>query len=118
MNKKDFIINFLDKNDLIFNINELTKDEIDIIYNLYKNNQLVDDEKILSGNCLLFYGVYFKFIEKNYELMKKYYLMAIECNNNIAMNNLALYYQDIEKNYELMKKYYLMAIENNNSDAI
>jgi TPR repeat protein len=57
-------------------------------------------------------------MEKNYEEMKKYYLMAIENGNSNAMFHLGLYYYYIEKNYEEMKKYYLMAIENGNSYAM
>ena len=114
MNKKDFIIDFLNKNKLKFDVNELNEDEINIIYDLYKNNVKIYDEKILNSNCLLFYGIYYKNIEKNYDLMKKYYLMTIENdkNNSDAMYDLGHYYQYIEKNYKLMKKYYLMAIEN------
>ena len=55
-------------------------------------------------------GYYYQFTEINYELMKKYYLMAISKDNLIAMCNLAYYYRHKEKNYDLMKKYYLMAI--------
>jgi len=60
----------------------------------------------------------YQYTEKNYNLMKKYYLMAIELNNSDAMNNLAYHYQTVEKNYDLMKKYYLMAIGINHSDAM
>jgi len=58
------------------------------------------------------------FLKKNSELMKKYYLLAIELNHSYAMLYLGRYYQYIEKNYELMKKYHLMAIDLNNSDAM
>ncbi|GAJ00711.1 unnamed protein product, partial [marine sediment metagenome] len=61
---------------------------------------------------------HYQYIKKNYNLMKKYYLMAIELNHSDAMYNLALYYKYAEKNYYLMKKYYLMAIELNHSDAM
>jgi TPR repeat protein len=50
--------------------------------------------------------------------MKKYYLMAIENNNQMAIFNLALYYHFTEKDYNLMKEYYLMAIEKGNSTAM
>jgi TPR repeat protein len=50
--------------------------------------------------------------------MKKYYLMAIEKGNSLAMNNLGIYYKNIEKDYDQMKKYYLMAIEKGNSKAM
>jgi TPR repeat protein len=49
--------------------------------------------------------------------MKKYYLIAIELGNDIAMQNLGKYYQFIEKDYDKMKKYYLMAIELGNNEA-
>ena len=60
---------------------------------------------------------YYKHKEKNYDLMKQYYLMAIEQNNNDSMNGLAHYYEHTEKNYGLMKKYYLMAIKHNDKYA-
>ena len=53
-------------------------------------------------------GDYYKNIGKNYELMKKYYLISIESGSLNAMYELGNYYKNIEKNYELMKKYYLM----------
>ena len=49
----------------------------------------------------------------NYDLMKKYYLMAIEHGSIIAMFNLGCYYDDIN-DFDEMKKYYLMAIKYGN----
>ena len=66
-------------------------------------------------------GVYYEYIERNYEEMKKYYLMDIDKNmNSISMTHLANYYRYIEKNHLLMKKYYLMAHDANkfNTTAI
>ena len=40
--------------------------------------------------------------------MKKYYLLAIEKGDNIAMNHLGYYYKNKENNYILMKKYFLL----------
>ena len=41
-------------------------------------------------------GNYYKTIEKNYDLMKKYYMMAIDINNDTnAMHNLSIYYGNI-----------------------
>jgi len=54
---------------------------------------------------------------KNYEEMKKYYLKAIERDDESAMFKLGLFYHD-EKNYDEMKKYYLMAIEKENPIAM
>ena len=86
------------------------------ILELY-NNDIIDsntnDELKLSS-----IGNYYQYIEKDYELMKKYYLMAIDVGDSYAMYNLGNYYKYIEKDYELMKKYYLMAIDVGDSDAM
>jgi len=55
--------------------------------------------------------------KKKYDLMMKYYLMAIEKENELAMSNLGIYYHD-EKKYDLMMKYYLMAVEKRNGNAM
>ena len=59
-------------------------------------------------------GFYYYMIEKNYDMMKKYYLMAIDGGIGNAMNDLGSYYCMIEKNYDMAKKYYLMAIDKSN----
>jgi TPR repeat protein len=43
--------------------------------------------------------------------MKKYYLMAIEHGNHIAMYNLGNYYKNIEYNEELINKYFSLYLE-------
>jgi TPR repeat protein len=58
-------------------------------------------------------GVYYQTL-KDYDNMKKYYLMAIEEGNSLAMSNLGVYYQTL-KDYDNMKKYYLMAIDKCNN---
>ena len=72
----------------------------------------------IESEELHYYGFYYGKIEKDYVQMKKYYLMAIELNNNSAMYNLGHYYETIEKDYVQLKKYYLMAIELGHSNAI
>ena len=86
-----------------------------IIYDLLKYNVIGD--KYNSIICF-YYGFYYGKLIKDYDLMKKYYLMSIDCDNSDAMSNLAHHYQLIEKNYDLMKKYYLMAINCNNVHAM
>ncbi len=81
------------------------------------NNHNVDDYKE-NEDLFLWIGIYYEKIEKNYDLMKKYYLMAIDNGNPHAMRSLGYYYQNIEKNYNKMKEYYLMAIDNGNSYAM
>jgi len=57
-------------------------------------------------------------IDKKYKNMLKYYLLAIDLNDDCAMNLLGYYYQYVEVNYDLMKKYYGMAINLNNKSAM
>ena len=76
----------------------------------YKNSE---DRFILN-----MIGIYYHFMGHDSELMKKYYLMAIDLGQKSAMNDLGYYYHFTEKNYDLMKKYYLMAIELGNYTAM
>lgn len=61
---------------------------------------------VADGNVDSVYNLgYYNFTEKNYELMKKYYWMAIALNDTDSMNSLGYYYYHVEKNYGLMKKW-------------
>ena len=84
------------------------------IYDLFKNNKVGDN---YSSMICFYYGFYY-FKIKEYDLMKKYYLMAIEYNDDKAMCELGYYYYRIENNYNLAKKYLLMAIKYNNCSAM
>jgi len=91
---------------------------INHIYNLYKYDIDERDTFKMEDSIIdLYYGVYYK-IKKNYEQMKKYYLIAIEKGNSDAMYNLGFYYQETKKDYKKMKKYYLMAIEKGHCKAM
>jgi hypothetical protein len=89
-------------------------------YDLFINNKIFEPNAndINSINDLYYLGVYYQFIYVNYDLMKKYYLRAIETGNSDSIYNLGFYYGNIEFNYDLMKKYYLQAIEKENSNAM
>ncbi len=92
-----------------------------ILYHYYKKEykeMLELAEGVEGPNIMNLIGCYYKYIEKNYNMMKIYYIKAIENNNSFAMNELGQYYQDIEVNYDLMKKYYLMAVKLNNPNAM
>jgi len=73
------------------------------IYNLFKSNIFEESSTDIE---YFYYGVYYDEIEKNYDLMKKYYLMAIELNNSPAMYNLADYYKKIGKNDQTFVELY------------
>jgi TPR repeat protein len=70
-----------------------------------------------DSHAMVFLGYYYD-EQKDYKNMEKYYLMAIEKGNSIAMNNLGYYYYNKPKNYKNMEKYYLMAIEKGDSLAM
>jgi len=53
----------------------------------------------------------------NFEIMKKYYIAAIDQKNEDAMYYLGTYYKK-NKNYDEAEKYYLMAIENGHSNLL
>lgn len=85
------------------------EDQIITIYNLHKNDILLGDD---YDDIILYHiGMYY---EKNkmYDLMKQYYLLAVDQDYDHAMYRLGNYYHDIEFNYELLKKYWLMGKEN------
>ena len=110
---EEYIINILEKYDLKYVKIENEK-SLEKIYNLFKN--IFEEPSTVIE--YLYCGVYYENIGENYDLMKKYYLMAINLNHSDAMYYLALYYEITVENYDLMKKYYLMAIELNHSDAM
>jgi TPR repeat protein len=45
-----------------------------------------------DSNAMFKLGMYYQNIERDYDLMKKYYLLAAENKNMSAMNNLELFY--------------------------
>jgi TPR repeat protein len=99
---------------------------VDIIYDLFVNHIKCDNIDSINndvthyyyGVIYFYYGVYYRYIKKDYEQAVSYYLLAIEKENDCAMNNLALYYERKVNNIELAIKYYLMAIERGNSTAM
>jgi TPR repeat protein len=114
---EEFIQNYLESNNCKY-IKIGNHQIINHIYNLYKygideRDTFEKEDSIID----LYYGEYYK-IKKDYEQMKKYYLIAIGKGNDIAMNNLGLHYYIVKKDYEQMKKNLLMAIEKGNSNAM
>ena len=93
--------------------NEEIKYEEDII-NIFNGNILKETNNDFLLNII---GLYYEYIEKNYDEMKKYYLKSVELNNVEAMYNLVRYYDENEE-YDKMKKYYLMAFENGDNDGM
>jgi TPR repeat protein len=57
------------------------------------------------SNAMNNLGIYYQKIEKDYDQMKKYYLMAIEKGHTDAINNLETYYQLNNDTLSLLKLY-------------
>ena len=102
-------------------------DSMEKYYQMAIGNINQSDSHYTSQYAMLALGNYYRSIKQqtSYELMKKYYLMTIDYNNNAnqgyynkfsinAMIWLANYYQHVERNYDLMKKYLEMAIDSHN----
>ena len=110
------IIDILKKNNHKY-IKIETQESIQTIFNLFVNAKF-NDESRLNDIELFYYGVYYQFINIDYNLMKKYYLMAIQHGDSTSMNNLGWYYHEIDEDYDLTKKYYLMVIQHDQSSAM
>jgi TPR repeat protein len=59
-------------------------------------------------------GKYYRNIKKNYDMMKKYLMMAIDKGHMNAMRNLGFYYMNIENNPDMSKKYLSMLLKSAN----
>ena len=110
---------------------EIIKDDIINIYNS-KFNQTLDQNPLI----LYHIGLYYQYIKKDYDQMKKYYFhllqlsgicinypakkLCIDNKNKIldVITRLGDYYKEVEEDYVKMKKYYLIPIEKGNSNAM
>jgi hypothetical protein len=62
-------------------------------------------------NKLVEKGYHYQYTEKNYDLMKKYYQIAINKGSAIAANNLGVYYQDILYNFKEAERLYKISAD-------
>jgi len=97
---------------------KLTDEDDRELFVLIMNGDFNRDFDSMDSNELHYIGTYYHHVEKNYDIMKKYYLMAINKGNTMAMYRLGYYYHFVEKKYDEMKKYYLMAINKDNTFAM
>jgi len=94
--------------------NQYTPEYIEKLYRLFCHNYIDTNETDFEYYRNL--GIYYYGL-KDYDNMKKYYLLAIEIGDSSAMNNLGLYYFE-QGDYKNMIKYYLLSIEKENIYAI
>ena len=67
----------------------------DYIFGLFNDKIIINHST--DSNVFLWNGLYYRLVEKDYELMKKNYLIAIQLNNSNAMANLGIFYQQLRK---------------------
>lgn len=96
--KKD-IISYLHNNG--YNYVQLNDLDIDSVHKFFFQGIKTDN---LSSNVLLYYAVYYE-INNDLDNCMKYYLMAIEKNNSVAMYNLGSYYYHLSDFDNIMKYY-------------
>ena len=97
---EEFIISFLKEN----NYNYIKIDNNNLLTNIYTLYRSDLPNPLDHPIANYYYGVYYA-IQQNYDLMKIYYLKAIEDNNTLAMCNLAKYYRSIGLDKNEMEKY-------------
>ena len=73
--------------------------------------------KIGNINAIYNLGLYYQYVEENYDEMEKYYLMAIKLEYKPAMYSLGLYYFNIKNVINKMADYYEMAGKMNDDDS-
>jgi len=101
---KNYMYNYMDNYKRFnFYINIDNMNDYNIIYDLYKNNKT--EEENMSICVLYYYGVYYQ-INKNHDLMKKYYLMVIDdyLSNNKYTPDII---NDYDERYALYTSYNL-----------
>src|SRR5271154_3119373 len=98
-------------NDILTNNNyaKYSGGDVDTIYKIFKHD--IIDPKTENSEILRYNGIYYE-IREDYENAKKYYLMALEKKNIMALHSLGCMYYELE-DYENMKKYLLMAVKEN-----
>ena len=94
--------------DITFDI-EYYKDYIDIILDIFDNDNLNYD--LTDKNILNIIGLYYRFKIKNYDEMKKYYLMAIKFNCKYSSFYLHPSYEKEILHYLLRQINSMVAIE-------
>jgi len=115
--------------------NEKMNDQYNAIRYLFKASKLGHSKAIIhlknilttlvsDENCDMTHieemGYYYQYLDfdRDYDLMKKYHLIAIEKGSLNSIINLACYYKDVEYNRELTIEYLKMGAEKNNEYCI
>ncbi len=109
------LVNYINDNNIDFEYEKYTKDELNIINEFIKTGEYnISEEDDNNKKIFNMFGLYNYSLNKN-EIAKKYYKIAIGNINSDsdACYNLALLYEE-EENFDDSKYYYLKAIELSN----
>lgn len=118
----DIIKQFLEKyelnDDRLVNYNIETIDSISKILNRNYTHDFLESKELHNNIILLNYlGLYYNYKTRDLNTAKKYYLLAIDKNCDMAMNNLGVLHMEKEQ-YVLAEMYFMKAVEKNNADAM
>lgn len=89
---------------------------IEIFMDIFQNHNLSNESNCPTRSNIL--GVYYCYIEKDYEMAKVHWFMACDQSNSDAMKNLGNYYLYIEHNDKQGLNFYSMACEKANVEAM
>ena len=123
---EDFIIAFLKKEEYTYS-HDLHDSDLQIVYDLYKNNSL--DETIEYNTIVCNYlGIYYaikyshksaaSLTEADFIKAEKFYMKSIEGENHEAMYNLGFIYTIWKSEHEKAKELFYKAIERGNCNAM
>ena len=87
------IIEYIQKNNFIY-VKIDNPNDIIIIHDVIIKN-IMSNSDSMSDQVCLYMGIYFE-LNRDYDNMMKYYLMAIKNNNATAMVNLGYYYDTLD----------------------
>jgi hypothetical protein len=107
---KQAIIDLITKHNCHY-VELCTENDLKLVYDCLINNNIDDKDAVnQNGAVLLYYGFYYRYININPELMKKYYLIGIEKTNVYCIYNYGNWCGE-KNDIDNMIKYYLMAIK-------
>ena len=116
---EQYIIDFLDKNKIGLQYENLSEINISHIYNLYKNDTFDDSEEY--DDVFYYYaGHYYKHKDK-YRRAIELFQFAVDKGNDNAMHTLAVMYRNgtgVQKDYKRAIELYQMAIEKGNAKSM
>jgi hypothetical protein len=113
---EEYLINTINEQGSLRFVEIKNKQSLEIIYDLYKNDKVQDNDNFEDVVIYLYYGTYYGYFKKDYDLMEKYYIKGVEQNCELCTYNLHLRY--VNNIDDLLKKYYTILIKYGNINIL